>query len=254
MTAPAMLTKDTGNTFVCIAERITLSVLSQGCYNMGRRGVLRRERQCFVCLMRGHCSSEYQSIRKYQMCGRKHHQSICEQENPSQLPTTTGDDASKDVTHVTTSSVARTKNHLLLQTAHVRDYTADNHLVPVRVLLDSGSQYSYITNTLKDTLKLTPLRQEQLVLNTFGSTGCRKENSDVIMVTLQGRRGEDVKIQALNFPDICSLLQTEVDVNQRPHLMNLDLADEDNDDACSDSIDILIGSDFYWHVVIGDIV
>jgi len=59
------------------------------------------------------------------------------------------------------------------------------------------------------------------------------------MVTLQGRRGEDVKIQALNFPAICSLLQTEVDVNQCPHLMNLDLADEYNDDACSDSIDIL---------------
>jgi len=48
------------------------------------------------------------------MCGRKCQQSICEQENPSQLPSTTGDDGSKDVTPVTTSSVTRTKIHVLL--------------------------------------------------------------------------------------------------------------------------------------------
>ena len=56
----------------------------------------------------------------------------------------------------------------------------------------------------------------------------------MIMVTLQGRRGEDVKIQALSFPAICSPLQTEVDVDQHPHLTNLDLADESSDDGHSD--------------------
>ena len=71
------------------------------------------------------------------------------------------------------------------------------------------------------------------------------------MVTLQGRRGEDVEIQASSFPAICSLLQTEVDIDQHPHLTNLDLSDESSDEGYSDSIDVLIGSNYYWHVLLG---
>jgi len=48
-----------------------------------------------------------------------------------------------------------------------------------------------------------------------------------------------------------SPLQTEVGVNQHPHLVNLDLADGSNDEGYSDSIDVLIGSDCYWNVIIG---
>ena len=32
-------------------------------------------------------------------------------------------------------------------------------------------------------------------------------------------------------------------------MKHLDLADEDTDEGCSDSIDILIGTDYYWQVV-----
>ena len=49
-------------------------------------------------------------------------------------------------------------------------------------------------------------------------------------------------------------MQTAVVVDQHPHLRNLDLADEDTDEGCSDSIDILIVIDYYWQVVIGDII
>lgn len=58
----------------------------------------------------------------------------------------------------------------------------------------------------------------------------------------------------MSFPAICSPLQTAVVVDQYPHLRDLDLADEDTDEGCSDSIDILIGTDYYWQVVIGDII
>jgi len=65
--------------------------------------------------------------------------------------------------------------------------------------------------------------------------------------------GEDIKIQALGFPTIFSLLPTPVNVNQYPHLRDLDLADESTHEDYCDMIDILIGSDCYWHVVIGNI-
>jgi len=36
--------------------------------------------------------------------------------------------------------------------------------------------------------------------------------------------------------------------------MDLDLADDSSDEGYSDSIDVLIGSDYYWSMVIGDII
>ena len=74
------------------------------------------------------------------------------------------------------------------------------------------------------------------------------------MATQDGKRGEDIEIQVLSSPAICSPLQTAVVVDQYPHLRNLDLADEEPDEVCSNSIDILIGIDYYWQVVIGDII
>jgi len=59
-----------------------------------------------------------------------------------------------------TTSVAKTKNSVLLQTACSRAYGMYHQLVPVRVLLDSESQRSYITDSQKTQLKLAPLRQE----------------------------------------------------------------------------------------------
>ena len=251
-TASAMLTRDTGNiTCVYCKENHYSASCHKVATIVARREVLRKEGRCYVCLMRGHRSNECQSQRKCRKCGRRHHQSLCEQDCPPPPP---ANDDTKETIPVTTSNVAKTKNHVLLQTARSRAYSADDHLVPVRVLLDSGSQRSYITNSLKAKLKLVPLGQERLALNTFGSTGCKRENCDIILVTLQGKRGEDVEIKALSFPAICSPLQTEVDVDQHPHLMNLDLADERSDDGYTDSIDVLIGSDFYWSVVIGDII
>ena len=142
----------------------------------------------------------------------------------------------------------------MLQTARSRDYAVDNNLVPGRLLLDSGSQRSYITDSHRVKLNLAPLRQKRLSLNTFDSTRCKKETCDVLQVTLQGKRRKDIVIQALTFPAIFSPLQTEVVIDKYPHLVNLDLADDSNDECSSDAIDVLIGSDYYWSIVIGDII
>ena len=238
-TASTMVTRDAGNgNIVCVyckeghysASCIRISTIP------ARREILRKEGCCFVCLRKGHRANECQSYRKCCRCGRKHHQSICEQGSAVQ-PIENHD--TKE-TPTTTSTVAKTRNNVLLQTARSKAYTADNQLVAVHILLDSGSQRSYITNSK---LKLAPLRQERLALNTFGNTKCKRENCDLIAVTLQGRMGENIEIQVLSFPAICSALQTAVVVDQYPHLRDLELVDTDGDENCSDSIDILIGSD-----------
>ena len=90
----------------------------------------------------------------------------------------------------TSNNVAKSRNNILLQTARTKIYTADGQLIPVRILLDNGSQRSYITNAMKSRLKLTPVRKERLSVNTFGTAGCKREQCDLLSVTLQGINGE----------------------------------------------------------------
>ena len=55
----------------------------------------------------------------------------------------------------------------------------------------------------------------------------------------------------MNFPVICSPLPSGVNVGDYSHLEGLELADNFGN---TESIDVLIGSDFYWDFVSGDSV
>jgi hypothetical protein len=45
-----------------------------------------------------------------------------------------------------------------------------------------------------------------------------------------------------------------INVNNYPHLQELELADFDAKGTCNDNIDILVGANFYWSIVTGDVV
>ena len=114
------------------------------------------------------------------------------------------------------------------------------------MLLDNGSQHSYITNDLSTRLGLRPIKRERLTLNTFGSEIYSKKECNLVQVKLQGKSGITIKILALGFPVICSALQPPVAVDQYSHLQDLDLANNSPVDHSLDTTDVLIGSDHYW--------
>ena len=58
----------------------------------------------------------------------------------------------------TTVAVGNSRANVLLQTARTFAYSVDEELVSVRVLLDNGSQRSYITNDLSAHLGLKPIK------------------------------------------------------------------------------------------------
>lgn len=142
-----------------------------------RREILKRDKGCFVCLRKGHRNDQCQQNKSCRRCQGNHHQSICErsfQPAGSTPPVHTnsnlaGDSRSPDergasneifnatsVIHATTKS-ARNSYKVLLQTAATYAQESNSSIqVPVRILLDSGSQRSYVTNALKDKLKLVP--------------------------------------------------------------------------------------------------
>ena len=115
-------------------------------------------------------------------------------------------------------------------------------LRPVRILFDTGSQRFYVTNDLAKQLKLTPVQRETLHLNTFGNSKTKRENCDVFKFNIRNTKGhESIELRAVGFPTICSPVSSVVNIQNYPHLRELDLADLDESGTCNNRIDILIG-------------
>lgn len=240
-----------------------------------RRTILARDKRCFMCLRKGHQQDQCQKTCR--RCDKRHHQSICPrnanssnnnnnnaqnterplnsdrstQERPRDQ--TINERENTGITTATTTNRESSKPNcrVLLQTAKAVATNEDGtRSTVVRLLFDSGSQRSYITENLRATLHLKSLQTERLNLNTFGEAKYKKQNCDVVKLQVRRSGCEDaIKISALTFPVICSPLPGKVSVNY-PHLDGLELADEPFD--AEGSIDILIGCDYYWHFVTGE--
>ena len=224
-----------------------------------RRDILKRSGRCFNCLRSNHKSKDCDSSKNCRYCHRRHHQSICEQCPTIKREPVTSDrgipsrqNADQQVSVSNFASQVDGKRIVLLQTAHV-EAIGDQAAVPVRVLLDNGSQLSYITTSVKTRLNLKPIRQERLSLNTFGSNSFTTRGCDVVRLALQKPgHSERLEITARTSPVICSNLPVLVNASKYIHLQGLDLADSSSNHQ--GGIDVLIGSDYYWQIVTGDVV
>jgi hypothetical protein len=114
----------------------------------------------------------------------------------------------------------------------------------VRVLFDTGSQRTYITNSLKSRLGLKPVEKESLRLNTFGDDRVQKETCDIVKLSLQKGDGERVDVAGLCFPVICSSLPLKVEVNAYPHIEGLALADAFDDQDSGSTTNLIISGEF----------
>jgi hypothetical protein len=83
-----------------------------------------------------------------------------------------------------TSAASTTKRHVLLQTAHATAVSVDgSKSVAVKILFDSGSQRSYITDSLRSKLDLKP--EKSLLLNTFGDSKYKTQKCQVFTLNFK---------------------------------------------------------------------
>ena len=223
-----------------------------------RRQILVREQKCFLCLKGNHRANECRRTINCRKCHRRHHHSICmsnaERESGGAAQGAVAPENAR-VTQtnpeITTANTATgTSTSVILQTATVLARGADGKSIPVRVLFDSGSQRSYVAESLKKRLGLEPIRTQTLNVTTFGDKSFRKQKCDVVKISLQmeGGGGKAV-ISAFSFPTICSKLSLPVKIDQFGKLKSLDLAD--TPENISKPIEILVGADEYWGIVTG---
>jgi len=225
-----------------------------------RKDILIKTGRCFNCLKANHKTRECLNTKTCRLCHQRHHQSICgslsqkiESFIPSTLPPTSSNEEPVVETSNNTSSTKNTET-ILLQTARAVASNKDTGFsFKVRILFDSGSQRSYVTEHLCSKLKLKPIRTEKLQVNTFGGEHFKTRSCKLVRFELS-KPGltEHLSVTAISFPTICSTLPLATVTREYNHLSGLELADYSGE-VDAGVIDILIGSDFYWKFVTGEL-
>ena len=130
-----------------------------------------------------------------------------------------------------------TRTPILLQTAKSLIYNPQlpQATANARIIFDSGSQRSYITNRVKDSLSLQTIQSETMLIKTLGLA---------VMGSKSGHQAKG-RVMMLNYHFSQFHLSMS---NQYEYLTNLDLADPPCDDWKLE-VDILIGCDHYWKLV-----
>ena len=230
-------------------------------YTTARRAIPRRKRKCFLCLKSVHIIKQFESLYKRQKCNGHHHISICQkiaikspapggktsQQNESvgsqrsDQPQTKPETALGTQTESTTIYV-ESNTAVLLQTAESLLGQVGSVMeakYKARIVFDSCSRRFYISNRLRNTLKLEMVESENLLIKT-----CNKVKFAVTVT-----EGNEIVMDAYSVRTICSPISNQsikVALEEYPHLHGVKLADNLSMlTNCDVEVDILIGADYY---------
>ena len=144
---------------------------------------------------------------------------------------------------------------MLLQTARtsLHNPSAPHISIGVRLLLDSGSQRSYITEEARILLKLEPSREQLLEIATFGASDGQRKVCEIVNVGMQGYSPMSLSLYVV--PTICNPLASQpiaTCIEQSDLFKDLEFAYY-SDGSSTLRVDVLIGCDYYWELVSGDV-
>ena len=100
-------------------------------------------------------------------------------------------------------------NVCLLKTA-IATVTNNNRNAEAYVLLDEGSQRSFVTQDLAKKPVLQPSDQETINISSFGATQPTNRTLDVATINLLTRSGEAIQLSVLVVPFIAAPLQNTI--------------------------------------------
>ena len=233
-----------------------------------RRKILEEKGRCFLCLRSQHLCRNCLSGMHCFKCNGSHHTSICDAESASAAykgKVSTGSQSDESsVTHTSSTGTlvnigySQSKGATLLHTAQACVVQPDEEIPShqVRLVFDSGSQRSYITENLCDALKLPVVGKDSLLIKAFDHSDARLRVCNMVQVGIRTLDGMVVYIQAYAVPVICGPITnqpTKIAQDLFPHLHGLQMADASyGSDPLT--VNMLPVADCYWTLVEGDMI
>lgn len=206
-----------------------------------RKQKVKDANRCYLCLKPSkHFAKECRSGKKCSKCKGHHHNLLC-------------DPVASDTTNSTTmqsSALCAPNNRVLLMTASVVIKGSKGDKV-ARLLIDGGSQRSYIRNQLANSVGVSKIGSENLCLHSFGENSIRVK-FDLVQTLLVSRVGDDsVPVNLLATDKLCAPLETIPSGSWVDELFQhgFILSDKVSDHSCPETIDIIIGSDYIWDIL-----
>jgi len=215
---------------------------------------------CYKCLKTGHKTNECHANRMCVHCGIRndHHRSLCPKKfNTSQ----TSVHMSEEILHSNEHESSNTSPEnalmssgemVLMQTATTTIQNEDK-TQSVRLLLDSGSQRSYISEKLANKLGLKKEKEEEIRIMTFGTSNSKTIKTKVSSVNLGLQDGSSMKIAVNIVPVISGLIERRPVKSMSPEAKNImnsvQLADTITKERETSSVELLIGNDYYLDLV-----
>ena len=153
------------------------------------------------------------------------------------------------------TNMINSKTTAFLETASAYNFddTSERSYV-VKVLLDPGSQQTYISQHIADRLDFTLISQRNMSVKIFGTDKVNDMLLNEYNFNLMGiKKKTSVNLRGFAILLICNPLSGQrirIVKEECSFLQRLDLADKGKRDS---DIDILIGADYDWHIVEGEI-
>lgn len=208
--------------------------------------------KCFVCLRPGHNARICKSKKQCFFCKGHHNSALCLKKLKEIKPTPTVADKSKNMpdpilNHSETLGLdTHSYNKSYLQTATAWINNKDDNLpqsMLCRLLLDCGSQRSYITTNLAKRLHIEPDTEDLLIIYTFGSETPLETTSPATTLTITTKRGVKRQIRV----NIVTHITEKIPIVNESFKSYVDILADD--ESVGDCINLLIGNDYYFSFI-----
>ena len=155
------------------------------------------------------------------------------------------------------ASLLASGERVLLQTAVVPLYSLDSSvIVNTRVLLDSASQRTFMTEQLARRLNLVSHGTELLSVSTFGASRPTSVDTYVVQFRVKLKDGSRMTMYANVLKQITGSIRRNCldqrDVEFLQMLPKEKMADLVPDADELTSVDLLVGADYFWDIVGGE--
>ena len=121
----------------------------------------------------------------------------------------------------------------------IKNVENSNYCTYGTALFDTGSQISFVTESVRKKLKLPTLRKETTIFQVCGENDNKVKEVDIVQIKIKSNNGLSIFVEAVSCPKICSPLTNQrynFVKNNYDHFRNIKLLKHSEEDSTSSTL------------------